>query len=367
MCNTFPVTQRFRKFFLKNMSFMKKMSIVSRIIIAIGSLAMIIMLFVPVWSIYLIAPQYPEGLSMQIWLNKITGQVEIINGLNHYIGMKLINADMFPEFTFLVYILGFFVLFGLAVAITGSRKLLISYLILSVLGGIAALVDFYKWGYDYGHNLDPTAAIQVPGLSYQPPVIGHKKLLNFDAYSYPDTGGWVLVAVTGLFFIVWFLEWRKHKKQKTATQYKKMATVTMAFIAVLFMASCNPKPEKIAFGKDNCAECKMTIMDPKFGGEIVTKKGKVYKFDDAHCVAHFLERRGVELTDIHQTLFVDYNDKSELVKVKSVEFVVSSQLKSPMGGNAAAFKNPTEAQKKSAEIEGSKVTNWATLYNILIK
>ena len=81
------------------------MSILSRIIIGLGSLIMILAIFVPVWSIYLIAPQYPEGLSMQIWLNKITGQVEIINGLNHYIGMKHINADMFPEFKFLTYFL----------------------------------------------------------------------------------------------------------------------------------------------------------------------------------------------------------------------------------------------------------------------
>ncbi len=345
---------------------MKRMGNLSRVIIAIGSLAMCIMLFVPAWSIYLIAPQYPEGLSMQIWLNKITGQVEIINGLNHYIGMKQINVSMFPEFTFLVYILGFFVLFGLVIAITGNRKLLFIYLILSVLGGAAALVDFYMWGYDYGHNLDPAAAIQVPGLSYQPPLIGHKKLLNFDAYSYPDTGGWVIVAVTGLFFIIWFIEWRKHKKLKPMTHYKKMTSVAMAGIVLLFIAGCSHKPEKIVFGKDSCAECKMTIMDAKFGGEIVTKKGKVYKFDDAHCVAVFLERRGVELNNIHQTLFLDYND-GEFVKVRSAEFVVSSQLKSPMGGNAAAFKNAGEAKKKSAELEGSKVTNWATLYNILVK
>ena len=346
---------------------MKKMSTTSRIIIAIGSLAMCIMFFVPAWSIYLIAPQYPEGLSMQIWLNKITGQVDIINGLNHYIGMKHIQVEMFPEFKFLVYILGFFVLFGLVVAFTGSRKLLFAYLVLSVIGGISAMVDFYLWGYDYGHNLDPGAAIKVPGYSYQPPLIGHKKLLNFDSYSYPDTGGWVIVAVTALFFIVWFLEWRKNKKQKKMTQHPKMASVAMALLAVLLVAGCNPKPEKINLGKDNCAECKMTIMDPKFGGEIVTKKGKVYKFDDAHCIAVFLKRRGVELNNIHQTLFTDYNNSNNFIKVKSAEFVVSSQLKSPMGGNAAAFKNITEANKKSAEIEGSKVTNWATLYNILIK
>lgn len=348
---------------------MKKMTITSRIIIAIGSLALIIMFFVPAWAIYLVAPQYPEGLSMHIWLNKITGEIEIINGLNHYIGMKPIKADMFPEFSFLIYVLGFYILFGLSVAYMGSRKLLLAYLIIAVIGGITALADFYKWGYDYGHNLDPAAAIQVPGLFYQPPLIGHKKLLNFDAYSYPDTGGWIIVAVVALFFIVWLLERLKQKKQKPVRQHKKQASLSVAVVLISFLliAGCNPKPEKIAFGKDNCAECKMTIMDPKFGGEIITKKGKVYKFDDTHCVATFLERRGVELSDIHQTLFVEYNEPHEFVYVKSAEFVVSSQLKSPMGGNAAAFKNATEAKKKSAELKGSKVTNWATLYNILIK
>jgi copper chaperone NosL len=343
------------------------MSTISRIIIAAGSLALIIMLFVPAWSIYLIAPQYPEGLSMQIWLSKITGQVEIINGLNHYIGMKHISADMFPEFSFLPYILIFFILFGLLIAITGRRKLLLIYLILTVIAGIAALVDFYMWGYDYGHNLDSTAAIQVPGLSYQPPVIGHKKLLNFDAFSYPDTGAWILVAVTTVFIIVCFLEWRKEKKLNIIKPEKKYVSVGIATLTILLISGCNPKIETIAVGKDNCAECKMTIMDPRFGGEILTKKGKVYKFDDAHCVAVFLERRGVELGDIYKTLFVDFNEPHALVEVKSAEFVVSSVFKSPMGGNAAAFKNIQEANKKSEEIKGSKVTNWATLYNILIK
>lgn len=346
---------------------MNKMNNTFRIIIAVGSLALIIMYFVPVWSIYLIAPQYPEGLSMQIWLYKITGQVDIINGLNHYIGMKHIHADMFPEFTFLPYVLAFFILFGLAVVFTGSRKLLLVYLVVSVVAGIAALVDFYIWGFDYGHNLDSTAAIQVPGLSYQPPLIGHKKLLNFDAFSYPDTGGWVLVVVTAVFGIVWFLEWNRQRKQKKMSQSTKHLSLVTALAALLLIAGCSTKAEKINIGKDNCAECKMTIMDPKFGGELVTKKGKVYKFDDAHCVAIFLERRGVELSDIHKTLFVDYNNPNEFVEVKSAEFIVSSQFKSPMGGNAAAFKNKQEAEKKSDEIKGSKVTNWATLYNILVK
>ena len=222
------------------------------------------------------------------------------------------------------------------------------------------------WGYNYGHDLDPAAAIQVPGLSYQPPLIGHKKLLNFDSYSYPDTGGWVVVGVTGIYFLIWFLEFRKHKRQTKMVQHKKLSAVAMAIISILCI-SCSHKPEKIAFGKDNCAECKMTIVDPRYGAEIVTHKGKIYKFDDVHCVATFMERRGVEMKDIDHTLFVDYNNSDELINVKNAEFVVSSLLKSPMGGNAAAFKSKAEAEKRAAELDGSKITDWATLYNILIR
>jgi copper chaperone NosL len=344
---------------------MEKMSTTLRILIALGGLILVAAYFVPAWSIYLIAPQYPEGLSMQIWLYKISGQVDIINGLNHYIGMKHINADMFPEFTYMPYILGGFILFAMIIAITGSRKMLFTYLILSVLGAIAALVDFYIWGYDYGHNLDPTAAIQVPGLSYQPPLIGHKKLLNFDAYSYPDTGGWIIIGVTALFALIWFLS--RKKQTKVASVIPASKTVFTSAALSLLLLACNPKPEKIAYGKDVCAECKMTIMDPKFGGEIVTKKGRVYKFDDTHCIAAFLKNRRLELGNIAYTLFTNYQQKDDLINVQSAEFVVSSILKSPMGGNAAAFPSKAEAEKHSATLDGSKTTNWPTLYNILVK
>ena len=241
------------------------MSLPSRIIVAIASLGLTATYFLPVWFIFLIAPQYPEGLTMNIWLNKITGQVEIINGLNHYIGMKHINADMFPEFDFLVYIVAFFILFGLVVAITGKRKLLFAYLITTVLGGIAAMADFYKWGYDYGHNLDPKAAIQIPGLSYQPPLFGHKTLLNFDAYSYPDTGGWVIIICAGLFFFVWGYEWYKSRKKNSSIIKTAKKTIPAAALITFLFASCNTKPQPFAYGKDICDDCKMTIMDPKFG------------------------------------------------------------------------------------------------------
>ena len=342
------------------------MSTTSRIVIGIGAVALVALYFVPFWSIYLIAPQYPEGLSMQIWLNKLTGDVEIINGLNHYIGMKHIKAEMFPELNYLVYIVAGFIALALILTITPGRKLLLTYILLFIAGGVIALIDFYKWGYNYGHDLDPKAAIQVPGLSYQPPLIGHKKLLNFDAFSYPDTGAWIAIAVVTTFAIVWLVEWRRSKK---AVVHLSRTSLEMYSIiaALLFFTSCKLAPEKMQLGKDVCAECKMTIVDPKFGAEIVTRKGKIYKFDDVHCIAGFLERRGVELAEVSQTLFVDYEDEHAFINVKDAEFVISSSFKSPMAGNAAAFKNKTAADKMSATIDGSRVTNWSTLYNVLIK
>jgi copper chaperone NosL len=351
------MVRRFQKMDMKK----NKMSRLSRTIIAVASLALIATYVLPVWFIFLIAPQYPEGLTMNIWLTKITGQVEIINGLNHYIGMKHIRAEMFPEFNYLIYIVGFFILFGLTVAITGKRKLLFAYLVTTVLGGIAAMYDFYQWGYDYGHNLDPKAAIQVPGLTYQPPLLGHKTLLNFDAYSYPDIGGWVVIGVSAIFFLVWAFEWYRNRKTKTlSTAISKKMIPAAAAILVLALNSCSTKPQPFAYGKDVCDDCSMTIMDPKFGGEIITKKGKVFKFDDAHCLVHFIKKGGVKEADIAQTVFVDYENEQNFLDVKSSYFVVSDQLKSPMNSNAASFPSKEKAEQKVGQANGS-VKTWEEL------
>ena len=190
---------------------MTKINGVSRVIIAISSLLIAISFFVPIWRIDLFAPQYPEGLVMKIWLDKLTGDVEVINGLNHYIGMKKISVEMFPEFAFLKYIVAALIVYGLVIAITGSRKILFSYLVVSVICGILALYDFYQWGYDYGHNLDPNAPIKIPGLVYQPPILGHKQLLNFDAHSMPDVGGYIVIGSALICAIIWAMGLRKSK------------------------------------------------------------------------------------------------------------------------------------------------------------
>lgn len=186
----------------------------SSILIALASLIMITSLLTPFWTIDLEAPQYPEGLRMQIWLSKLTGDVSTISGLNHYIGMKPISEDMFPEFGFMKYILIGIIISGLIVSILRKKWLLafwfISFLLIAALG----VYDFWRWEYDYGHNLDPRAAIKVPGMTYQPPFIGCTELLNFYACSFPATGGFVVIIAGTMSFFVFVDEFFLNRKKR---------------------------------------------------------------------------------------------------------------------------------------------------------
>jgi len=334
----------------------KKIGIVSRVLLLLCALGLIAVLFLPLWRIDLAAPQYPEGLRLLIHPNKLGGNVDIINGLNHYIGMKTLHAEDFIEFTVLPYILIFYALLFLAAAIAGRKKFLYVVFGVFLLFCIVSMVDFWKWEYNYGHNLDPNAAIKVPGMSYQPPLIGYKQLLNFSAYSIPDTGGWIFIGVAALALVCVVLEW------KTALKWKiknRMAMTATAGMLLLLAVSCNTSPEPIKVGTDNCTFCKMTISDARYGAEIVTKKGKTYKFDDAHCVLSYLKNMtdGKEISDIY---FTDFDGGHELIPAGHALFLRSDQLNSPMGGNVAAFSDKEALQKVSSQFKGTEVT-WSEL------
>lgn len=188
------------------------MSAKARMITVVCGLALIVVLFVPLWQIELAAPQYPEGLVLKMYPDKLGGNVEVINGLNHYIGMKTLHANNFIEFTVLPYIIGFFAAFCFLVALINRKKWLNILFICFVTFGIIAMIDFYRWNYNYGHDLDPNAPIQVPGMSYQPPIIGYKQLLNFGAYSIPDIGGWIFIGVGLLLLTAVTIQFLKNKK-----------------------------------------------------------------------------------------------------------------------------------------------------------
>ncbi|MBP6431271.1 MAG: nitrous oxide reductase accessory protein NosL [Ferruginibacter sp.] len=325
-----------------------------RIMLILCATALIAVLFLPMWRIDLEAPQYPEGLTLLIYPNKLGGNVDIINGLNHYIGMKTMHTEDFIEFTLLPYIIGFFALAFILVAVIAKRKWMNVLFILFVAFGILAMYDFWKWEYNYGHNLNPDAAIIVPGMAYQPPLIGFKQLLNFGAYSLPHIGGWIFISVGALLFLSVVLEWRKSKMKINATK------LALLFAISITISSCNAAPEPIKIGVENCHFCKMTISDEKFGAELITKKGRIYKFDDAICIVNYLKTKDVEQSNIKNIYFTNFIDNHQLINVDNVSFFKSDNLRSPMNGNIAAFDNIDGLKKVQQSMQGNIIT-WEQL------
>src|SRR5688572_33415051 len=125
----------------------QKLSAISRIIAAIAALSLIGALFLPVWRIELTAPQYPEGLVLQIYAQKLGGDVEVVNGLNHYIGMRTLHEKDFVEFQVLPYIIGILAFFGLVSALINRKWFFYIWVIFFILFAITAMMDFYRWQY----------------------------------------------------------------------------------------------------------------------------------------------------------------------------------------------------------------------------
>jgi copper chaperone NosL len=329
-----------------------KLSNISRLLLLLSAIGLVLVLYVPIWRIDLDAPQYPEGLSLSIHAKGLKGNVDIINGLNHYIGMKTLHNEDFIEFTVLPYCIVFFAAAFLVTAIANRRKWLNILFILFVVFGVVAMIDFWRWEYNYGHNLDPNAAIIVPGMAYQPPLIGFKQLLNFGAYSVPDIGGWIFIGAGVLCLACMVIEWKRYKKFKTT-----FGTAALLLFSSMLLQSCNTAPEAIVTGRDNCYFCKMTITDAKYGAEAITKKGKVYKFDDVHCVVSFLKSGQVKQEEVKDIYLVDFSGDHSLVKAGESFLLQGGDIHGPMNGNVIAFKTKDSLKEQTLKLNAS-VTTW---------
>jgi len=125
-------------------------------------------------------------------------------------------------------------------------------------------------------------------------------------------------------------------------------------LSAIILSACSSKPKAIEYGSDGCYFCKMTIVDKLHAAEIVTKKGKVYKFDATECMIHFLEEFDASTVKLY--LSNNYSNPEELIDATQATFIISKNIPSPMGAFLSAFKNKEDAIKMQAEKSGDIYT-----------
>jgi copper chaperone NosL len=136
----------------------------------------------------------------------------------------------------------------------------------------------------------------------------------------------------------------------------RTSIVHLCVILLSLFLSCKSGPQPISFGNDACSFCKMTAVDPKFGAEIVTKKGKIYIFDDVNCMVQFLNEKTVEPGAISQMLAIDFNAPGQLINVHKAYFLKSGKITSPMSSGIAAFSSESARYDKQQHYEGEPLT-----------
>jgi len=191
------------------------LAVAPRVLLAIACLALAPAYVTPLYNMTMFAPQYQDGLRLDIYSYKLEGgnsnqDVKEINVLNHYIGMKDLVTEDFTEFKWLPFVIGIFGLLFLRAAVLGKVAHLVDVTVLYMYFGLFALWSFAYKMYQYGHQLDPKAAVRVD--PFMPPLFGYKKLANFEVYSYPQLGSYALGAVAALLLVACVLAWRQWRR-----------------------------------------------------------------------------------------------------------------------------------------------------------
>lgn len=194
--------------------FQGQLSPLSRILLVAATLAILPAVFLPTWTISLKAPQYPDGLTMQIYPHTVKGDVREINILNHYIGMHEIDADEFQEFRFIPWFILRFFGFALLAALIARMPIAALGWMDFVFFGIVMLYIMHTWLYAFGNDLDPTAPLSIE--PFTPNLIGPTRIGQFQVASWPASGA-ILMGLAGLMGpVIVVYEWFFARKRKEA-------------------------------------------------------------------------------------------------------------------------------------------------------
>ena len=169
----------------------RPVSLTGRGLLLLGIALLIVGATLPLWRISLVAPQYEEGLTLDMYTYQIVagngGQdLPEINTLNHYIGMKPIVQADFLEMKLLPFAVGVFALLGLRTVAVGRIMNVVDLGVLFLYFGAFSLGSFAYRLYSYGHHLDPRAPMKIE--PFMPVVIGSQQIANFVQTSLPLAG-----------------------------------------------------------------------------------------------------------------------------------------------------------------------------------
>jgi copper chaperone NosL len=323
-----------------------------RILVLVACSLLALPYFFPLWTYDLEAPQYPEGIVMTIWIFKLGGRVDLVNALNHYVGIKPIEAEAFPELKIMPWALGGIMALGVVAALLGRLRLLRAWLAAFALAAVAGFTDFYVWLYRYGHDLDPQAPFAID--PFMPAVLGTKEIMNFTTTAYPGPGGVGVILALALAVAAYVVQ---YGHQRRANYAKALVLAPLLSLVVFATIGCDVTPSPLAYGVDQCAYCGMIIADPRYGAELLTRTGKAYKFDSIECLAAFVSERRVAEGDVHSLWVTDFTAPQQLLTTKNAFFLRSPQLHSPMGLGLGAFATQ-EALNTAQNQYGGEVYTW---------
>ena len=186
-----------------------------KVMVGIASVLLIFSFFFPLWKIHMVAPQYPEGLSLYIYTHKIEGgnngnDIQEINTLNHYIGMETLDSSKIIDLSWIPFAIGGFIILGLRFMVIGTFSTALDLLILKLYFSLFVFFRFVLKLYSAGHNLDPAAPMQVD--PFMPVIIGSKQIANFKTYSYPAMGSLFLAIFVLVLVFTLVQSYRQSKK-----------------------------------------------------------------------------------------------------------------------------------------------------------
>lgn len=190
------------------------LGLTARIMLLAAAALLVATYIFPLWNLTMFAPQYPDGLRLDIYSYELVGgnrgqDVKEINVLNHYIGMQDLANESFTEFQWMPFVIGALGLLILRAAVHGTVAALVDVTMLFVYFGGFSLWSFAYKLYRYGHDLSPTAAVRVP--PFMPPLFGGQQIANFEVYSYPRPASYAIGAVLLLLAAALFISWRQYR------------------------------------------------------------------------------------------------------------------------------------------------------------